>query len=258
MSTDKNEIKKEVVLNALREEFYRDRVLDCSKIKKVFLRAGKRKRKNTVRILDDNISKKVGLPLVACPILGEIEDGIFTLDPGKGKPTLFKKSSTSHKNGETCVKIKGLKARIKMTLYYNSENVLHREGDRPALVINGTRIWYKNGMVHRDGDKPAIIKTNNTSLQYYKENKLHRDGAKPAIMINDGAPAPLGGNRREIYKNGKFCLKYTFDENGVNASQSINFGKRNKCGSGKFCQCAKEFSSLNKREFMQKLMEAEE
>ena len=45
-------------------------------------------------------------------------------------------------------------------------NVLHRE-DGPAIIkLNGTNIWYFNGILHREGGLPAIIYSNGHKKWY--------------------------------------------------------------------------------------------
>lgn len=49
---------------------------------------------------------------------------------------------------------------IKQQEYYTEYwrgNKIHRDGDLPAVLINGVKIWYKNGLIHRDGELPAKI-----------------------------------------------------------------------------------------------------
>lgn len=66
--------------------------------------------------------------------------------------------------------------------------ILHRDGDKPAVISNGMKVWYKNGQIHRDGDKPAVIRNDGVKqvLIYYKNGQIHRDNFKPAIVdFND-------------------------------------------------------------------------
>jgi hypothetical protein len=51
--------------------------------------------------------------------------------------------------------------------------------------INGSLVWYKNGLLHRDGDLPAFISSGGT-LGWYKNGKYHRDGDKPAWIWPNG------------------------------------------------------------------------
>jgi hypothetical protein len=63
------------------------------------------------------------------------------------------------------------------------ECVLHRDGDKPALIdITGLAEWYVNGKLHRDDDKPARIQPDG-SMEWYVNGKFHRLGDKPAKII---------------------------------------------------------------------------
>ena len=86
---------------------------------------------------------------------------------------------------------------INRTIYYNSKDQQHRDGDEPAYITDdGGKEWWKNDKRHRDGDKPAVI--NRFGRVWYKNGKRHRDDDKPAIIRNDGG--------KEWWKNDE---KYT-------------------------------------------------
>jgi len=73
------------------------------------------------------------------------------------------------------------------------DGLLHREGDKPAVVIDGVaERWYKHGKSHRDGDKPAHIAEN--YQEWWVDGKRHRDGDLPAI---------IDGNRMSWYSYGR-------------------------------------------------------
>ena len=62
---------------------------------------------------------------------------------------------------------------------------LHRDGDKPAGIMGGTKTWCQNGLIHRDGDKPALTGANG-SKSWYQHGKEHRDGDKPAVIRPEG------------------------------------------------------------------------
>lgn len=70
---------------------------------------------------------------------------------------------------------------------YNLGGVLHRDGDKPAVIsFDGRLEWWKYGKRHRDGDEPALIQSDGT-LEYYKKGKIHRDDGKPAVIYPSGS-----------------------------------------------------------------------
>lgn len=81
-------------------------------------------------------------------------------------------------------------------LKWYKEGVLHRDGDKPALINdNNSMKWYRNGMIHRDEDKPAVISIFNGIRKWFKYDKLHRDKDMPAVVYLSGY--------RAWYKNGQ-------------------------------------------------------
>ena len=51
---------------------------------------------------------------------------------------------------------------------------LHSFNDAPAIVFeNGDSRWYKDGLHHRDGDKPAVIEPG-WKMWWVVDGKLHR------------------------------------------------------------------------------------
>ena len=73
--------------------------------------------------------------------------------------------------------------------YRSQEGKLHREGDKPALILyypNGQvycESWYQNGKRHREGDKPA-------ERYYYPNGQVSHE---------------------KYYKNGKLFKRYYYD-----------------------------------------------
>jgi hypothetical protein len=77
--------------------------------------------------------------------------------------------------------------------WYNEDDQLHRENDKPALVYkNGNQFWFKNGKRHRENG-PAVI-YHNGSQYWYLKGRRHRDGDLPAVIYTDG--------REEYWVNG--------------------------------------------------------
>lgn len=71
------------------------------------------------------------------------------------------------------------------TWYMAGTTTKHRE-DAPAVeLVNGTKIYYNNGLIHRDGG-PAIVKAGGEE-RYYFQGKLHSpNSATPAIQLSCG------------------------------------------------------------------------
>jgi hypothetical protein len=106
----------------------------------------------------------------------------------------------------------------------------HRDGDLPAHIAENYQEWNKDGNIHREGDLPAII--DGTCSSWYKNNRLHRDGDLPAVLDvqadmymwfknglrhRDGyEPAVIKGLRHEYWEDGVFirCAQY-IDEDGL-------------------------------------------
>jgi hypothetical protein len=66
----------------------------------------------------------------------------------------------------------------------------------PAMVNsrNGHKEWHERGLLHREGDKPAVL--GDTYSAYYIQGKLHRDGDQPAVITQSGI-------QQEWYQSGK-------------------------------------------------------
>ena len=65
------------------------------------------------------------------------------------------------------------------------EDELHSFNDQPACYDHlGNKEWYKDNLLHREGDKPAIIITNGFKM-YYKNGIKTRIG-KPAVIFPNG------------------------------------------------------------------------
>jgi hypothetical protein len=83
--------------------------------------------------------------------------------------------------------------RVNGTMIWYKDGVIHRDGDLPAKIIKGDELWYSNGLLHRDNDKPAVNRLNGCQ-KWYKNGKLHRESG-PAIDDNLGY--------QHWYNNGK-------------------------------------------------------
>ena len=101
----------------------------------------------------------------------------------------------------------------------------YRDGSHTDDWLDGTLLWFKNGVWHRDGDKPARIYAANSTLLWYKNGKIHRDGDKPAAIFWNGT--------LWWYKNGKQHRvtgpavinrnnKHEYWINGVNITAKVN------------------------------------
>lgn len=63
--------------------------------------------------------------------------------------------------------------------------------------VGNAQLWYNDrGKLHRDGDKPAVI-VNTGLMQWVLHKKVHRDGGKPAVIH------PTGWH--EWWQNGHYC-----------------------------------------------------
>lgn len=62
---------------------------------------------------------------------------------------------------------------------------LNSIGGCPSIIkISGSMMWHKKGLLHRDGDKPAII--SDKRMEWFQNGKRHRDGCLPAIIAKNG------------------------------------------------------------------------
>lgn len=104
--------------------------------------------------------------------------------------------------------------------WYSAEGLLHRDGDRPALIKISSCSWYKNGDLHRDDDKPAVVGADGR-FEWHTNNIQTRGNDLPsevnscfvAYIFNDnksyrrhrgdGQPAIISRKRVEYWTNGK-------------------------------------------------------
>jgi hypothetical protein len=79
--------------------------------------------------------------------------------------------------------------------YLNTDNgqLIHSVDDKPALVTNKYKYWYRFNKIHRDNDLPAV-KNKNGKKMWYQGGKLHR--------LNGPASVQSRGDTR-WYQNGK-------------------------------------------------------
>jgi len=68
-------------------------------------------------------------------------------------------------------------------MYYNDDEILHKEDGPAASYPDGRLRWYKDGKLHRE-DGPAVIYPNGIQ-EWYKDGKYHREDG-PAIIYSDG------------------------------------------------------------------------
>ena len=106
----------------------------------------------------------------------------------------FKEYATSYTGRKHFIKI-FTKISSDNPIIHTLFKMRHREDDLPAVIYeDGTQMWYKNGNLHRDGDLPTLI--TNGSQHFYKHGRCHRDGDLPAIIYADGY--------QSWYKDGKY------------------------------------------------------
>jgi len=68
------------------------------------------------------------------------------------------------------------------TTTWFKNGLIHRDGDRPAIIHRFYKKWYRDGVIHRDGDRPAHI--GKYDKCWYKDGRLHRD-VGPAMIYHD-------------------------------------------------------------------------
>jgi hypothetical protein len=95
-----------------------------------------------------------------------------------------------------------------------SNGLLHRDGDKPAIIINGTYgsslSWFQYGVLHRDEDKPAVVESGYEEFfQWYQNGLLHREDKKPALIINCAECGEV--EHHEWYEHGVFIGKKKID-----------------------------------------------
>jgi hypothetical protein len=75
-------------------------------------------------------------------------------------------------------------------LYKLPNGMLHRNGDLPAVIIDGKPYnynsnsklkWYRYGKLHRCDDRPAIVRSDGNQ-EWWVNGKRHRNGDKPAFV----------------------------------------------------------------------------
>jgi hypothetical protein len=129
-------------------------------------------------------------------------------------------------------------------VYRLPNKVIHRGGDRPAIVYSdGAVIYMQMGVIHRDGDNPAVITKNgcigidglpenrffhqkfiiNANI-WFKNGLIHRDGDQPAAVSDDVNMWYHKGQRHRecgpacIYANGTL---YWYNHNVKIASKVV-------------------------------------
>jgi hypothetical protein len=85
--------------------------------------------------------------------------------------------------------VKHLSNNLTVTLY-TVEGLLHREGDKPAMVYSdGSKTYMKKNVIHRDNG-PAIWQynkiTDEFTIMYMRKGVGHRDGDLPAVITSNG------------------------------------------------------------------------
>lgn len=86
-----------------------------------------------------------------------------------------------------------LQSETSVIIYYFYRGLLHRDNDKPAIIIFNHRnqviekSYYLLGLLHRDYDAPAIIKQidKNIHHSYYQRGLLHRDNGYAFYEMNN-------------------------------------------------------------------------
>ena len=87
--------------------------------------------------------------------------------------------------------------RVNGTMIWYKNGMIHRDNDLPAKIVKGDELWYKNGLLHRENDLPAVNRLNGCQ-KWYKNGKLHRESG-PAVIDRFG--------NQQWYNNGKLIEK---------------------------------------------------
>lgn len=191
---------------------------------------------------------------------GESKPALITETGNK----LYYKNGISHRDGD--------KPAVEYANGYREwwvEGQLHRDPgpdgeDRPACITqDGDLYYYKNGVIHRDGDKPAVISS--VGQNWRKNGEYHRDtvdesgdplpafiGPEWSTWFVDGVPknskypwvSRLKDGTKGYYHESDSCilfdngLKFNLDKKGFVISQSKVFmDERTDIEPYKCCVC---------------------
>lgn len=95
-------------------------------------------------------------------------------------------------------------------------NIMVDDTNAAAVMPNGNRVWYKNGLIHRDNG-PAMIFKDGTEVWYHKDRRHREDGPAyicpsskesmwfiDGMLHRDGHPAIIQEGQMEAwYKRGR-------------------------------------------------------
>lgn len=100
------------------------------------------------------------------------------------------------------------------TIRYYKEDMLHRDGDKPALIEHDQHgancWWYIDGELHRDDDKPAVTR-GNWGQEWYYHGKRHRVNGPATIITfwnSDGCT-----DKHFWFLHGKRCYRTWLSSN---------------------------------------------
>jgi hypothetical protein len=98
------------------------------------------------------------------------------------------------------------------TIYWNLNNLYHRENGPAIECYNGYKAWYKYGKCHRE-DGPAVHYYNGYKA-WWKHGKRHREDG-PAIECLDSRKEYCLDSRKEYWLDGIPYLYIISDEEWV-------------------------------------------
>jgi len=114
------------------------------------------------------------------------------MEVDKSKITIWKGKNISPRRGMTeCV---GFEKKYEYgSLIYTYNQMFHRMNGPAVIGDDGTKSWHQYDLLHRDGDLPAI--EHNNYKQWWYDGNLHRING-PAIVYNNS-------EYKEWWYNGK-------------------------------------------------------
>lgn len=108
----------------------------------------------------------------------------FIIEQGKMKRRLIKETTNYKKTSQCHIYSNTRSGVTDLYIWFNDQNKIHRDGDRPALIAN--QYW-----------------TDNKEM-FFKNGKLHRGGKQ---RNGEMKPAIIDGELHHYYKNGEFIKK---------------------------------------------------
>lgn len=80
--------------------------------------------------------------------------------------------------------------------------VLHRDGDKPAIIAGGDQYWYQDGKRHR-ANGPAVVFPGGHQA-WYQHGKRHREDGPAMVHVNGACEWYINGQE---YSEAEFNAK---------------------------------------------------